>query len=181
MSRAVAKSAGEGLDLVDLSEVAWSCLEAIAPPPSHLEVESDLATDLPFVLADPGRLEEWVSRLLARGAEVVGRDWGAVTVGTGVLGIGRTPLARAELWTPFAERHHVFLEVHTTGPSIGPLSCGYVTRPFEARGFGPLDLAKARAGMAEYDGEVLVDPLATAGCAVVLLLPYAAADLPALS
>jgi hypothetical protein len=141
-------------------------------------VDLDLATDLPFVLADPCMLHELVARLVRRASEVIGEDWGVVTVGTGVLGLGRTPLARAETVEAELHLHHVYLEVHGTGPAVGLLSCGHAEHPFAARGCGPLERDKAEALLAAVDGTLVVDPIATAGVSVLLLLPYAAADLP---
>ena len=42
----------------------------------------------------------------------------------------------------------------------------------------PLELEKAAALLSEYGGEIVLDPHATAGASALLLLPFAAADLP---
>jgi hypothetical protein len=166
------------LDLVDLSEVGRECFEAIVPAGPALEVECDLATDLPFVLADPHLVTELGVRLARRAAEVVGDDWGVVTIATGVLGLGRTPLADHAALEALALCHHVYLEVHSTGPAVGPLSSAFPLEPFGARGFGPLDPGKAASLLAGFEGKLVIEPLATAGASVLLLLPYAAADFP---
>ena len=168
------------LDLVDLSELARACVDElpIGSRGPHVVVDLDLATDLPFVLADPCMLQELVARLVRRASEVIGEDWGVVTVGTGVLGLGRTPLARAGSVEAGLHLHHVYLEVHGTGPAVGLLSSGHAEHPFAARGCGPLERDKAAALLDTVDGTLVVDPIATAGVSVLLLLPYAAADLP---
>jgi hypothetical protein len=168
------------LDLVDLSELARACVDEL-PLRSrgpHAVVDLDLATDLPFVLADPSVLHELATRLVRRAAEVIEEDWGVVTVGTGVLGLGRAPLARSCTVEAQLPLHHVYLEIHSTGPAVGLLSSGHAEHPFAAQGLGPLESDKAAALLAAVDGTLVVDPIATAGVSVLLLLPYAAADLP---
>jgi hypothetical protein len=168
------------IDLVDLSEVARACVDGLRPGGHgpYVSLELDLATELPFVLADPSVLCELATRLVRRAAEVIDEDWGVVTVATGILGLGRAPLAREEALAGLVSHHHVYLEVHGTGPALGPLSSGHAEDPFAARGLGPLDSEKAAALLGALDGVLLVDPIATAGVSVLLMLPYAGADLP---
>lgn len=161
------------IDLVDWSELVRGPLAGLDGCGERLEVEADLAVDLPLALGDPAVLSGLALRLVRRAAEVVGEDWGAVTVGTGVIGYGREPLARSRAIAPLAGRHLVYLEVHSTGPAVAPPGAGLTADPFAARGFAPLDVSKVAALLREFDGEVILDPFATAGSCVMLVLPYA--------
>ena len=174
----MASSVPGELDLVDLSDVARSCAESLGDRSRCIGLDCELAEDLPLVLADPYVLGELAQRLARRAAEVIAADWGAVTLATGLLGMERSTLARDSSWSAFPACSHAYLEVHTTGPAVGPLDCELASNPFGARGFGPLDLPKALGLLRELDGEIVIDRLATAGTSVVLLLPFAGTDLP---
>jgi len=166
------------LDLIDLSEQARPCLDAHAASGAHLDLECELAIELPLALAAPSVVSSLAIRLVRRAVEVIGDDWGSVCVATGISGMGRSTFARRSALADQKLRHHVYLEVHSTGPVVGPLESGFATQPFSARGFEPLELEKATELLREFGGDIVLDPFATAGVSALLLLPFAAADLP---
>lgn len=167
--------ASSSLDLVDLGGIVRDTCTGLAPTPACVDLECAVEADLPLVVADAAVLRELVDRLARHAVAAIGGDWGAVTLATGVLGPGGGVLARPESWADRIGGYFAYVEVHSTGPAVGGIEgCAsqFGSDPFSAPGLGPLTPDKAADLLSAVGGDVVVDPYATAGTSVLLLLPY---------
>jgi PAS domain S-box-containing protein len=117
----------EVLELVDLSQVVREMLELLRVSVSkHAAVETDLAANLPPVLASAAQIRRIVMNLVTNASEAIGARDGVIRVSTEGAAITRTDASLVEL----APGAYVRLSVSDTGPGIAADRHAKVFDPF---------------------------------------------------
>ncbi len=163
------------VDLIDLSELIHEISSLVrSSVPKNVEIELNLAGDLPPVKADAAQIQQLVMNLIINGAEAIEeQNRGCVTVTT----------ARAELDSESIRRDHpddemkpgvyVRFEVTDTGVGMDEATCAkifdpFFTTKFTGRGLG---LSAALGIVKGHGGSIRVYSRPGSGTTFTILLP----------
>jgi len=148
----------------------------------HSALTVDLGPALPPVLADATQLRQIVMNLVINAAEAIGNGGGEIRIHTGLRPLDAATLATAAVGADRPPGDYVCLEVHDTGPGMGPAVLAkifdpFFTTKFTGRGLG---LAAVLGIVRSHDGVLLVESTVGRGTIFRLFLPPTApAPLPA--
>jgi len=170
---------------VDLGDLIWETMDFFAPLMKTVEVETELASDLPKVKADPSQVGQILTNLLMNAMDAMnGRGEGRLLVATGMERLTdlisreekagwQTALA-VEADEEELEDRWVYAEVRDNGPGIQAKDMDNIFEAFfttkEDKGTG-LGLAISRHIATEHQGNILVASQVGTGTSFRLLLP----------
>ncbi|MBM3498448.1 MAG: response regulator [Armatimonadetes bacterium] len=150
-----------------ISQIVARALEEIEPwgGAKEVRITTDLAPDLPPIVADPARLTQALVNVLTNALEAVGED-GTVSV---------TTQASAE------DEERAEIIVRDNGPGVDPAILPRVFQPFVTtktrRGAG-LGLAVAHGIVHAHGGDIRLDSKPGAGVTVIISVPLDVAPTP---
>jgi PAS domain S-box-containing protein len=130
----------EPMDLSDLTRRLMSLVRTSIP--SGVQLQLDLAADLPAVEGDPGQLQQLVMNLVINAAESIGEGrGGAVRVATGLQVLEEEHLPATLDAVQVPPGHYVFLQVQDNGAGMDPeirskIFDPFFTTKFSGRGLG---------------------------------------------
>jgi PAS domain S-box-containing protein len=144
-----------------------------ASAPKDVEVQLDLARDLPMVSADVTQLQQLVMNLVINGVESIGERVGTVRVSTSAMTIGEDVLHSADLVEDLAPGQYVVIEVSDDGCGMDAdtrlrIFDPFFTTKFTGRGLG---LAAAAGIVRAHQGGMIVRSTPGAGSTFQVLLP----------
>jgi signal transduction histidine kinase len=144
--------------------------------PDKVQLELDLAADLPAIEADASQVHQIVMNLVTNAAEAIGDESGVITVHTCMLEADRACLAEARLVEELPEGPYVCLQVSDTGCGMdaetqAKLFDPFFTTKFVGRGLG---LAAVHGIVRGHRGAIRVRSEVGKGTTVTVLLPYSA-------
>jgi two-component system, cell cycle sensor histidine kinase and response regulator CckA len=164
--------AGKGrfyLRRLDLSSVIRGMEELLRSSiPKKVELEVELAPDLPVVEIDPGQIQQALLNLAINAAEAIGEEAGVVHVSTGTMDVDQ-PTGDLQ------PGQYVFLEVRDTGCGMDEHVRAHVFDPFFTTKFTGRGLGlSAVAGIVRSQrGAIDIDSAPGKGSRFRLLLPAA--------
>ena len=144
-----------------------------------IEIDLQLAADLPAVLGDATQIRQIAMNLLINAGEAIGDAKGAISVETGVFKPAEKWFADAQVAPETPEEEYVFIEVRDTGCGMDAATLARVFEPFfttkfTGRGLG---LAAVLGILRGHRGALKVTSELGRGTTFRLLLP-AAGPLP---
>jgi PAS domain S-box-containing protein len=167
----------EVLELLDLSQVVREMLELLRVSVSkHAAVETDLAANLPPVLASAAQIRRVVMNLVTNASEAIGACDGVIRVSAARAAITRTDMGVVEL----APGGYVRLDVSDTGPGIAPDRRAKVFDPFyttKSAGRG-LGLPVVQGIVRNLHGDIRLDSPPGKGATFQVWLPAAEGRAP---
>jgi len=149
--------------------------------PRKVQLDLNLAEDLPPVEADPSQIQQLIMNLVINGAEAVGENAGAVRVTTGVEDVSAAPLQGYLGMDVLGPGRYVCLEVHDSGVGMDERTKArifdpFFTTKFTGRGLG---LAAVSGIVRSHHGALKVDSAPGAGSTFRVLFPAAPAGVAA--
>ncbi|MCA9934251.1 MAG: response regulator [Ardenticatenaceae bacterium] len=142
--------------------------------PKSVQLRSELATNLPLVIADAGQIQQVIMNLILNGAEALGEKPGAVTV---VTGVQTMTASDGSQWQITGEKlppgNYVTLEVHDNGRGMDMDTKQRIFDPFfttktTGRGLG---LAAVLGIVRGHRGGIRVYSEVSKGTSFKVLLP----------
>ncbi len=158
----------------DLSATVSGVMHLLRPSiPPRVEVQQDLAPDLPKVNADPGQMEQVVTNLVLNAAEALGDKGGRILIRTHAAGVDDAFLNQAKLTIPSGT--YVLLEVHDTGHGIPAETRGKIFEPFFTTRFAGrgLGLAAVQGIVEGHRGAIQVYSEPGRGSRFIVMIPAA--------
>jgi signal transduction histidine kinase len=144
---------------------------------ANIELQLDLAANLPAILADAEQLRQVVSDLLANAAEAIGgKAGGAISVRT-ALRHADGALPAQTCWAEnLAEGHYIVLQVADNGCGMDPATLTRMFDPFFSTKFTGrgLGLAAVLGTVRTHGGALRVESAPDRGATIELWLPPAA-------
>jgi signal transduction histidine kinase len=147
-----------------------------ASAPKEVEVELDLARDLPMVSADTTQLQQLVMNLVINGVESIGGRAGTVRVSTSSMEVNEEFLRSANLVEDLAPGRYVLIEVSDNGCGMDTetrlrIFDPFFTTKFTGRGLG---LAAAAGIIRAHQGGMIVHSVPGQGSVFQVFLPATA-------
>ncbi len=158
----------------DLSMLARECAKAMTPELDECTAfDAEMAADLPPATLDTPRVAALVEHLIRCGARVIGDEWGTISLTTGTVGLGRTPLYSGDLAAGLPRGAYLYLEVHDSGRTTAAEAQRRITDPFlparyPARG---RRFPNALGLVREHGGTIKLEHSCPWGTAIVLVFP----------
>ena len=141
--------------------------------PSKIDIQLELAPQLPEVMADEGQLQQIVMNLILNASEAIEAE-GTITVRSSMVELGGDE-ARFATHTqqPLAKGRYVLLDVQDTGHGICPEKLGHIFDPFfttkfTGRGLG---LSAVLGIVRGHGGGIAVDSVVGKGTSFTVALP----------
>ena len=162
------------VELVDLSELARDTAVLLrASIPRNVELQLDLAVDLPAVEADVTQIQQVVMNLVINAGEAIGNENGWVRVRTGVKEIGESFTGAIFPSGQVRPGRYVWLEVRDNGCGMDEVTMARIFDPFFTTKFTGRGLGlSAVAGIARSHGGILkVESAPGHGSALTVWLP----------
>ena len=146
----------------------------------RVQLNFDLANDLPPVEADASQIQELVANLVSNGVEAIGPDVGQVTVATRLLSMDYLYIHAPLLHEEIQPGTYVALEVSDTGSgmdneTVARMFDPFFTTKFMGRGLG---LAAAQGIVHGHKGSILAYSAPGHGTTVSALFPLTAPPAP---
>ena len=142
--------------------------------PRQIRFQVDFAPGTPYVVADPGQLQQVIMNLVINGAEAIGERPGEITIRTRRLRLDRLDPARWQLGgNQVAPGEYVGLDIADTGCGMGPEVLARVFDPFfstKQKGHG-LGLSAVLGIIRDHRGALGVDSEPGVGTTFRILLP----------
>ena len=144
--------------------------------PDNVQLQFDLADDVPPIEADATQMRELVMYLVNNGVEAIEPDSGQITIATRLLSVEepyvREPFLHDEVWPGT----YATLEVSDTGSgmdaeTVARIFDPFFTTKFQGRGLG---LAAAQGIVRGHNGRILVYSTPGHGTTIRVLFPVAA-------
>ena len=158
-------------EAVDLSQLVEEMLEMLRiSVTTHARITTELASDLPPIIADPPELREVLMNLILNASDALGERDGEIRISTSVVHGGATEVLEREM---DPDGDYLKLEVADTGRGIARSLQRHIFDPFvstkqSGRGVG---LAIVRRIARKYGGSVRPISAAGRGTRFVVLLP----------
>ena len=171
---AYAGEEGTSFEPVDLSRLVGEMLELLGVSISKQAVlKTDLAENLPAVLANAPQIRQIVMNLVTNASEALLEGGGVITVATAL--VCRDPGSVAKSGTDLSDRNYIRLEVGDTGCGIreeiqARIFDPFFTTKFAGRGLG---LASVQGIVRNHDGTIKVVSAPGQGTRIAVLLPCA--------
>ena len=141
----------------------------------RIEIELQLAPDLPPLLGDSAQIGQVLMNLLTNAADAIGDKVGRITVRTGLETLSRSDLSTMLLGADLAPGDYVVLEVEDDGNGLDEDARAHMFDPFfstKSRGRG-LGLATAFGIVRAHHGAIGLDSKAGVGTHFRVALPQA--------
>jgi len=147
-----------------------------ASAPKEVEVQLDLARDLPLVNADVTQLQQLVMNLVINGVESLGDRAGVVRIATAAVEVDEDFLRSADLVENLAPGNYVLVEVSDDGCGMDAdtrlrIFDPFFTTKFTGRGLG---LAAAAGILRAHQGGMIVRSVPEQGSTFQVFLPAVA-------
>ena len=141
----------------------------------HVEVDFDLAGNLPAIEADASQIQELISNLVCNGVEAIGPDRGRVTIATRLLSVDQPYIHAPLIHEEVQPGTYVALEVSDTGSgmdanTVARMFDPFFTTKFTGRGLG---LAAVQGIVRGHRGRILVYSAPGQGTVIGALFPVA--------
>jgi PAS domain S-box-containing protein len=181
LTRQLLAYAGKGrfiVQPVDVSDLVGEIGQLIRTSiPRSIQVQLDLAPNLPAVEADATQLQQLVMNLVINGAEAIGEQNGSVRVTTGLQQLDENWLVASDLTEEIVPGEYIVIEVQDTGCGMDEetrkrIFDPFFTTKFTGRGLG---LAAATGIVRGHKGAIKVYSAAGKGSLFKILLPSAEA------
>ncbi|MCB2186811.1 MAG: PAS domain S-box protein [Deltaproteobacteria bacterium] len=161
----------EPLDLSALVREMTSLLHATLPP--RLEIQLELADNLPPVMADSGQVNQVFMNLVTNAAEAIGDQPGLIKISTGLMYCDRAYLQDTFLYESQSDDLYAWLEVTDNGLGMDPAMVKkifdpFFTTKFTGRGLG---LAATLGIVRSHRGAIKIASQPGQGSTFRLLLP----------
>jgi len=159
---------------VDVSDLVREIGQLIRTSiPRSIQVQLDLAPDLPAVEADATQIQQLVMNLVINGAEAIGDQNGSVRVTTRLQHVDEDWLAASELTNEIGPGEYISIEVQDTGCGMDAetqkrIFDPFFTTKFTGRGLG---LAAAMGIVHGHKGAIKVYSAPGAGSTFRIFLP----------
>ncbi len=180
LTRQMLAYAGKGTfitNLMDLSEVAVHSTQLVkASIPNSVQVNLQLAENLPLVETDPGQMQQVVTNLVINAAEAMGERNGLVIVRTRAEEIAPGELRRCADGSLLPPGLYAVLEVEDSGSGIEATNLAKIFDPFFTTKFlgRGLGLAAVSGVVRRLRGGIEVETEVGKGSTFRLLLPATA-------
>ena len=177
LTRQLLAYAGKGrfiVQPVDVSDLVREIGQLIRTSiPRSIQVQLDLAPNLPAVEADATQIQQLVMNLVINGAEAIGDQNGSVRVTTGLQQVDEDWLAASELAEEIGPGEYIAIEVQDTGCGMDEetrkrIFDPFFTTKFTGRGLG---LAAATGIVRGHKGAIKVYSARGKGSLFKILLP----------
>ncbi|MFT5441300.1 MAG: signal transduction histidine kinase/CheY-like chemotaxis protein [Myxococcota bacterium] len=124
-------SASVSPEPLDITRLVFEMSELIeAGTQQHIRVARDLDADLPDITGDPGQIRQVILNLITNASEAMGDNGGCVELRTGMMHIGKAPIAGLRHAAQLPEGEYVYLEVADDGPGLDADTRERVFDPF---------------------------------------------------
>jgi PAS domain S-box-containing protein len=183
LTRQLLAYAGKGrfiLERIDLSQLVREIEPLIhSSIPKMVDIQLDLAADLPSVEADPGQIQQLVMNLIINGAEAIGEgNPGAVVIRTETRDLDAEEIRREFPNDQLSPGAYVGIEVRDTGSGMDEATRNkifdpFFTTKFQGRGLG---LAAVSGIVRAQKGAIRVYSSPGQGSSFQVLFPAVAAQ-----
>ena len=152
-----------GMTNIDLTELVQEMVDLLRPAiAKRVQLEFDLADDLPPVLGDPTQLRQVVMNLITNASDAIGQATGTVKVKISLDEVSRTELNQSYLGEGLEAGRCLVLKVSDNGVGITAETQSKIFEPFfttkvTGRGLGlaaVLGIVKRHAGALKLESEV---------------------------
>lgn len=146
--------------------------------PKPIELELDLAQNLPPILADVNQIRQLIINLVTNAAESIGHRKGTVCVRTRLAEVKDTDLAHAAFSADLQPGKHLMIQVTDTGTGIDEMTLPRIFEPFFSTKFTGrgLGLAVVLGIVRGHGGAIIVDSQRGIGTDIRVLLPAELAE-----
>jgi PAS domain S-box-containing protein len=165
-----------GVRRIHLTDTVREALANLGPSSdSRVRLESELASELPALLADPAAVVQVAQALLRNALESFGPEGGVVRVSTRVERFESAEFARAAFAPSLPAGDYLVLEIADTGCGIEPKVLTRIFDPFFSTKFtgSGLGLSAVIGIVRKHKGALFVDSRVGHGTRVRVVLPVA--------
>lgn len=147
---------------------------------SGVTLRYDLASDLPYIDADEGLVQQLLKHMTTNASDAIGAASGVISLRTRTLWADREYLSKTYLGESANEGRYVVLEISDTGSGIDPVTEERVFDPFfttkaEGRGLG---LSVVMGIVRAHHGAIRVESSRDLGTTFTVLFPATATPAP---